>query len=178
MPARQELQETQGQEDPLEKGMATHSSILAWRIPWREKLVGLQSMGSQRTGHKWSDLAHMHVHFILFSPVVIFWNFILQLCYWYWYHPCIQILPENFFQKSEKIQILLLLTYSPMFIFSSLYNFICIVSTTSQETVPTKRIPPVTPLEFTSTYQSPAILFTVKWNESFISKFCNFKNVV
>ena len=40
-----------GREDPLEKGMATHSSILAWRIPWTEELVGIQSMGSQRVGH-------------------------------------------------------------------------------------------------------------------------------
>ena len=40
-----------GQEDPLEKGMATHSSILAWRIPWTEEPGGLQSMGSQRVGH-------------------------------------------------------------------------------------------------------------------------------
>ena len=40
-----------GQEDPLEKGKATHSSILAWRIPWTEELGGLQSMGSQRVGH-------------------------------------------------------------------------------------------------------------------------------
>ena len=39
-------------EDPLEKGMATHSSILAWDIPWREKPGGLQSMGLQRVGHK------------------------------------------------------------------------------------------------------------------------------
>ena len=37
-----------GGEDPLEKGMATHSSILAWRIPWTEERGGLQSMGSQR----------------------------------------------------------------------------------------------------------------------------------
>ena len=37
-----------GQEDPLEKGMATHSSILAWRIPWTEEPDALQSMGSQR----------------------------------------------------------------------------------------------------------------------------------
>ena len=37
-----------GQEDPREKGMATHSSILAWRIPWTEEPGGLQSMGSQR----------------------------------------------------------------------------------------------------------------------------------
>ena len=40
-----------GQEDPLEKEMATHSSILAWRIPWTEQPHGLQSMGSQRVGH-------------------------------------------------------------------------------------------------------------------------------
>ena len=37
-----------GQEEPLEKGMATHSSILAWRIPWTEEPGGLQSMGLQR----------------------------------------------------------------------------------------------------------------------------------
>ena len=40
-----------GWEDPLEKGMTTHSSILAWRIPWTEEPGGLQSMGSQRAGH-------------------------------------------------------------------------------------------------------------------------------
>ena len=40
-----------GQEDPLENGMATHSSILAWRIPWTEEPCGLQSMWSQRVGH-------------------------------------------------------------------------------------------------------------------------------
>ena len=40
-----------GREDPLEKEMATHSSILAWRIPWTEEPGGLQSAGSQRVGH-------------------------------------------------------------------------------------------------------------------------------
>ena len=40
-----------GQENPLEKEMATHSSILAWKIPWTEGPGGLQSMGSQRVGH-------------------------------------------------------------------------------------------------------------------------------
>ena len=39
------------EEDPLEKGMATHSSILAWRIPWTEKPGGLHSTGLQRVGH-------------------------------------------------------------------------------------------------------------------------------
>ena len=40
-----------GWEDPLEEGMATHSSILAWRIPWTEEPSGPQSMGLQRVGH-------------------------------------------------------------------------------------------------------------------------------
>jgi len=40
-----------GWEDPLEKEMATHSSILAWKISWKEESGGLQSMGSQRVGH-------------------------------------------------------------------------------------------------------------------------------
>ena len=46
-----------GWEDPLEEGMASHSSILVWRIPWTEEPGGLQSMGSQGVGHDWSDLA-------------------------------------------------------------------------------------------------------------------------
>ena len=49
------MQETQvqflGWEDPLGKGMATHSSILAWKSPWTEEPGGLQSVGSQRVGH-------------------------------------------------------------------------------------------------------------------------------
>ena len=40
-----------GWEDPLEEEMSTHSSILAWKIPWTEQPSGLQSMGSQRVGH-------------------------------------------------------------------------------------------------------------------------------
>ena len=50
-----------GWEQPLEKGMAIHSSILAWRIPWTEEPGGLQSMGSQRVGHDWSD---WHFHYV------------------------------------------------------------------------------------------------------------------
>ena len=52
LPAMQETWvQVLGWEDPLEKEMATHSSILAWKIPWAEKLCGLQSMGSQRVRH-------------------------------------------------------------------------------------------------------------------------------
>ena len=58
------MQETQvrslGWEDPLEEGMATHSSILAWRVPWIEEPGGLQSMGSQRVGHEAAEHARTH----------------------------------------------------------------------------------------------------------------------
>ena len=50
-----------GQEDPMEKQMATHSSILAWRIPWTEEPGRQQSIESQRVRHDWSDSAHMHM---------------------------------------------------------------------------------------------------------------------
>ena len=49
-----------GWEDPLEESMATHSSIFAWRIPQTEEPGGLQSIGSQRVRHYWSDLACTH----------------------------------------------------------------------------------------------------------------------
>ena len=52
-----------GQEDPLVEAMATHSSILAWRIPWTEEPGGLQSMGSHRVRHDWvTAQAHVCVH--------------------------------------------------------------------------------------------------------------------
>ena len=50
-----------GQEDPLEKGMTTHSSLLAWEIPWTEQPGGLQSMGSQRVRHNWATNTLMDI---------------------------------------------------------------------------------------------------------------------
>ena len=56
LPAVQETWvQSPGQEDPLEKGMATHSSILAWRIPWREEPGMLQSMGVTKSHTQLSD---------------------------------------------------------------------------------------------------------------------------
>ena len=52
-----------GQKDPLEKEMATHSSILAWRIPWMEEPGGLQSMGLQRVGHNWATSLSLSLSF-------------------------------------------------------------------------------------------------------------------
>ena len=58
LPAVQETWvQSLGQEDPLEKEMATHSSTLAWKIPWMEDPGRLQCMGSQRVGHDWLDKA-------------------------------------------------------------------------------------------------------------------------
>ena len=55
LPAMQETQvQFLGQEEPLEEGIATHSSILAWRIPWTEEPGGLQSMQSQRVRNNWA----------------------------------------------------------------------------------------------------------------------------
>ena len=57
LPAMKETQvQSPGQEDPLEKEMATHSSILAWKIPWTEKLGGIQSIGAQKSQTWLSDL--------------------------------------------------------------------------------------------------------------------------
>ena len=50
--------ESSSREDPLEEGMAIHSSIFAQRIPWIEEPGKLQSLGSQRVGYNWSDWAH------------------------------------------------------------------------------------------------------------------------
>ena len=60
-----------GQEDPLEKGMATHSSILSWRIPWTAEPGGLQSMGLQRVRHDWVTNTSFH------SILSVCFNFIL-----------------------------------------------------------------------------------------------------
>ena len=57
-----------GWEDPLEKGMATHSSIFAWRIPWTEKPGGLQSLGLQRVGHDSETLEQTEILNFPFLP--------------------------------------------------------------------------------------------------------------
>ena len=59
------------QEDPLVKGMAAHSSILAWRIPWTEEPGRLPSMGSQRVGHNWvtfkKQISDIGLYFLVVS---------------------------------------------------------------------------------------------------------------
>ena len=64
-----------GQEDPLEKGMATHSRINAWRIPWTEEPDRLQFMGSQRVGHTWvTDTSTSIVNGLLRASLVAHWQ--------------------------------------------------------------------------------------------------------
>ena len=66
LPAVRETQvRSLGWEDPLEKEMATHSSTLAWKIPWTEEPGGLQYMGSQRVGHNWATSLHLQCTVIL-----------------------------------------------------------------------------------------------------------------
>ena len=69
LPAVWETQvQSLGQEDPLEKGMATHSSILGWEIPWTEEPGGLQSMRSQRVRH---DMATKMTSSLGLSPLMV-----------------------------------------------------------------------------------------------------------
>ena len=60
-----------GREDPLEKGMATHSSILAWRIPWTEEPGGLQSIGSERVRHDQETNTHTHTRVLDFLHLTL-----------------------------------------------------------------------------------------------------------
>ena len=67
LPAMWETQvQSLGQKDPVEKEQATHSSILAWRIPWTEEPGGLQSMESQRVRHDRARNTHTHIHYRLY----------------------------------------------------------------------------------------------------------------
>ena len=91
------MQETRvrslGREDPLEKEMAIHSSILAWRIPWMEKPSRLRSMASQRVGHDWatspSPSVEMQGRKRLFlhnadGQVNFYTNISLEATFWEW----------------------------------------------------------------------------------------------
>ena len=76
-----------GQEDPLERGRATHSSILAWRIPGTEEPGGLQSMGLQWVEHHWSDWAHQQTPiFISIQSVSLKFPIPFQWLFIYFYY--------------------------------------------------------------------------------------------
>ena len=73
LPAMQETRVwSLDQEDPLEKGMAAHSSVLAWRIPWTEEVGGLQSMGSQTARYDWVvDTVRSHTASFIYACVYL-----------------------------------------------------------------------------------------------------------
>ena len=88
LPAMQETWvRSLGREDPLEKETATHSSILAWRIPWMEESGGLQSTGSQRVGHDWAT-SHTHTHHNCdcFFVFLMLFNYSIYLVHFYLPH--------------------------------------------------------------------------------------------
>ena len=64
-----------GGEDPLEEGMASHSSIFAWKIPWTEEPGGLQSIGSQRAGHDRSDFSmYACMQYVSVNPKLLIYH--------------------------------------------------------------------------------------------------------
>ena len=132
-----------GQESPLKEGMATHSSILAWKIPWTEEPGGLQSIGSQRVGHDWSDLAIMHDHShpfgsfcLLLSPEIWFYRSLLNLFYPLWlisfstHYDWVLCYPLNCSFPSTSVSLSLLLAWSsallncPVRVFSAAWKHI------------------------------------------------------
>ena len=77
------------QEDPLEKGMAMHTSILAWRIPWTEEPGRLQFMGSQRVGHDWAtntfftfDFSSGFLFFFFYLSFSVSWKSYAEVKVW------------------------------------------------------------------------------------------------
>ena len=88
-----------GQEDLLEKGMATHSSILAWRIPWTEETGRLQSIGSQRVGHDW----------VINTP--LYSNPTGSCCFTLWQKVLKPSVPENFSWQRFKVGLNKLISY-------------------------------------------------------------------
>ena len=92
------MQETQiwslGWEDPLEKGMAINSSILAWRIPWTEESDGLQSKRLQRVGHGWSDWVHISAFRFWATNILV-----IEECFFFIGNPVLLRSPFNILES-------------------------------------------------------------------------------
>ena len=87
-PAMQETLETLvwslGQENPLEEGMATHSSILAWRIQWTKEPGGLQSKGLQRVKHNWAQCHALFFYLFIIIDIIDKYIFSIKIKYETW----------------------------------------------------------------------------------------------
>ena len=91
LPAMQKTQVwSLGRKDPLEKGTATQSSIIAWGIPWTEEPGGLQSTGSQRFGHNWATNTSVNIPQFIHSALMGIWIasrfYLLEIVLWIVYH--------------------------------------------------------------------------------------------
>ena len=103
-----------GWEDPLEQGIAIHSSLLAWRIPWTEDLFRLQYIRLQRVGHNWSERAHTHKYKLAFKSYNCI-NFYCRLegypCWVYFltffYNSVLQQNMEFLTKKKKNLQIII-----------------------------------------------------------------------
>ena len=97
LPAKQETQvQSLGQEDPLKKEMATHSSILAWKIPWMEEPGRLRSMGSQGVRHNWAT----NTFYTKKSQFNIFISSIVMHLFIYWPQYNIEIPVSYLFEQN------------------------------------------------------------------------------
>ena len=95
LPAVQETRvQSLGWEDPLEKEMATHSSILAWKVSWTEEPGGLQSMGLQRVRHDWATNTYLLIH------VAASWSNILLIPIYWGPTMCLIVLEDT--EKSSR----------------------------------------------------------------------------
>ena len=95
------LVQSLGREDPLEKEIATRSSILAWRIPWTEEPGGLQSVGLQMVRHEWATnttTIKISPEFYLLIPLTLNWTLVWKECSF----PCIF---SNFVKKSKSVSL-------------------------------------------------------------------------
>ena len=135
-----------GQEDPLQKEMATHSSIHSWKIPWTEEPGGLQCMGSQRVGHDWATSLHFtSLHFTsLHSPPLLFDLAMLAFVEFPMCHaPLVLRLDISYSFWSKCSYLLLLVLYSTYYTLSDFLEFCSKVTFILQRAFPPPFPPPL-----------------------------------
>ena len=116
-----------GWEDSLEKEMATHSSILAWKISWTEEPGGLQSTGSQRVGHNWATNTHTYI-FILFFKYLLKHSWCVIVWYFQIYSKVTQLYIQiNFYYIYMYVYIMCIIYSLYIIILYITYNYIIFI---------------------------------------------------
>ena len=119
LPAMQETQVwSLGQEDPLEKEMATHPSVLAWKITWTEEIGRQQPMRSQRVGHSWATNAHEVINVFITKHLI----FIYQRYGSEYVQGVFSIVLHELIRSLQKYYEQILLLFSFYFIYFSFFN--------------------------------------------------------